>query len=89
MSLQDFFTACAHHILHCMLYCFYGQPMFSKRLGEPFLIVHSLTHVHAHVHTVEVLLLRIQKDPSDTKGSGFSISLEWITVDNSVGEGEI
>lgn len=64
------------------------EPMFSKRLGEPFLIVHSLTHMHAHVHTVEVLLLRIQKDPSDTKGSGFSISLEWITVDNSPGQGE-
>ncbi|XP_056598039.1 nudC domain-containing protein 1 [Triplophysa dalaica] len=64
------------------------EPMFSERLGEPFLIVHSLTHVHAHVHTVEVLLLRIQKDPSDSKGSGFSVSLEWVTVDSSVGEGE-
>jgi len=50
--------------------------------------VHSLAHVRSHVHTIEVLLLRVQKDPSDTKGSGFSISLEWITVDNSVGEEE-
>uniref|UniRef100_A0A672SWM3 NudC domain-containing protein 1 n=1 Tax=Sinocyclocheilus grahami TaxID=75366 RepID=A0A672SWM3_SINGR len=53
------------------------EPMFS-----------DLAHVHSHVHTIEVLLLRVQKDPSDTKGSGFSISLEWITVDNSAGQGE-
>lgn len=64
------------------------EPMFSERLGEPFIIVHSLAHVRAHVHTIEVLLLRVQKDPSDTKGSGFSISLEWITVDNSAGQDE-
>uniref|UniRef100_A0A8C1B8C7 NudC domain-containing protein 1 n=1 Tax=Cyprinus carpio carpio TaxID=630221 RepID=A0A8C1B8C7_CYPCA len=55
------------------------EPMFSERLGEPFIIVHSLAHVRSHVHTIEVLLLRVQKDPADTKGSGFSISLEWIT----------
>uniref|UniRef100_A0A671MDZ4 NudC domain-containing protein 1 n=1 Tax=Sinocyclocheilus anshuiensis TaxID=1608454 RepID=A0A671MDZ4_9TELE len=64
------------------------EPMFRERLGEPFIIVHSLAHVRSHVHTIEVLLLRVQKDPSDTKGSGFSISLEWITVDNSAGQGE-
>lgn len=78
------------HILHvyCYFFYFYSQPMFSERLGEPFIIVHSLAHVRSHVHTIEVLLLRVQKDPSNTKGSGFSISLEWITVDNSVGEEE-
>ncbi|XP_016353250.1 nudC domain-containing protein 1 isoform X2 [Sinocyclocheilus anshuiensis] len=64
------------------------EPMFRERLGEPFIIVHSLAHVRSHVHTIEVLLLRVQKDPSDTKGSGFSISLEWITVDNSAGQDE-
>ncbi|XP_058610296.1 nudC domain-containing protein 1 isoform X2 [Onychostoma macrolepis] len=64
------------------------EPMFSERLGEPFIIIHSLAHVRSHVHTIEVLLLRVQKDPSDTKGSGFSISLEWITVDNSAGQDE-
>lgn len=64
------------------------EPMFSESLGDPFIIVHSLAHVHSNVHTVEVLLLRVQKDPSDTKGSGFSVSLEWITVDNSAGQGE-
>ncbi|XP_026080642.1 nudC domain-containing protein 1 isoform X3 [Carassius auratus] len=64
------------------------EPVFSERLGEPFIIVHSLDHMLSHVHTIEVLLLRVQKDPSDTKGSGFSVSLEWITVDNSAGQGE-
>ncbi|XP_073677570.1 nudC domain-containing protein 1 [Garra rufa] len=64
------------------------EPMFSERLGEPFIIAHSLAHVHSHVHTIEVLLLRVQKDPSDTKGSGFSVSLEWITVDNSAGQSD-
>ncbi|XP_051948525.1 nudC domain-containing protein 1 [Xyrauchen texanus] len=64
------------------------EPMFSECLGEPFIIVHSLAHIHSNVHTVEVLLLRVLKDPSDTKGSGFSILLEWITVDNSAGQGE-
>ncbi|XP_016419130.1 nudC domain-containing protein 1 isoform X1 [Sinocyclocheilus rhinocerous] len=64
------------------------ETMFRERLGEPFIIVHSLAHVRSYVHTIEVLLLRVQKDPSDTKGSGFSISLEWIIVDNSAGQGE-
>ncbi|CAG5956299.1 unnamed protein product, partial [Menidia menidia] len=38
-----------------------------------------LSHVQEGVHAVEVLLLRVQKDPPDTPGSGFSVSLEWIT----------
>ncbi|KAI4871499.1 hypothetical protein NFI96_007096 [Prochilodus magdalenae] len=61
------------------------EPMFSKHLGEPFTILHSLSHVQEGVHTIELLLLRIQKDPADAKGSGFCTSLEWITVDNSAG----
>ncbi|TRY58755.1 hypothetical protein DNTS_034586 [Danionella cerebrum] len=67
---------------------FKWEPMLSEPLGEPFIIVHSLAHVKSHVHTIEVLLLRVQKDPSDTKGSGFSVSLEWITVDNSADPGD-
>ncbi|KAI4883688.1 hypothetical protein NFI96_012391 [Prochilodus magdalenae] len=65
-----------------------AMPMFSKHLGEPFTILHSLSHVQEGVHTIELLLLRIQKDPADAKGSGFCTSLEWITVDNSAGERE-
>ncbi|GAA6076378.1 nudC domain-containing protein 1 isoform X1 [Tachysurus ichikawai] len=62
------------------------EPMFSESLGEPFTILNSVSHVQAGVHTIELLLLRIQKDPDDTKGSGFSTTLEWVTVDNSAGE---
>lgn len=60
--------------------------MFRESLGEPFTILNSISHVQAGVHTIELLLFRIQKDPDDTKGSGFSATLEWVTVDNSSGE---
>ncbi|XP_062846849.1 nudC domain-containing protein 1 [Trichomycterus rosablanca] len=59
------------------------EPMFSESLGEPFTILHSISHVQSGIHIIELLLLRIQKDPDDTKGSGFSTSLEWLTVENS------
>ncbi|KAL6460400.1 hypothetical protein MHYP_G00303660 [Metynnis hypsauchen] len=62
------------------------EPMFSECLGEPFTILHSLSHGQAGVHTIDLLLLRIQKDPADAKGSGFCTSLEWITVGNSAGQ---
>lgn len=63
------------------------QPLFSEDMGEPFTVLHSVSHVQAAVHTVEVLLLRIQKDPQEAKGSGYSVLLEWITVANAAGEG--
>ncbi|KAJ3609757.1 hypothetical protein NHX12_024268 [Muraenolepis orangiensis] len=56
------------------------EPQLDQALGEPFVIVHSLAHIQEGLHRVEVLLLRVQKDPQDAKGSGFSVSLEWITV---------
>uniref|UniRef100_A0A3Q3JQ90 NudC domain-containing protein 1 n=1 Tax=Monopterus albus TaxID=43700 RepID=A0A3Q3JQ90_MONAL len=59
------------------------EPLFSEVLGEPFIILHSISHVQAGVHNMEVLLLRVQKDPQETKGSGYSVSLEWITVANT------
>ncbi|XP_053349467.1 nudC domain-containing protein 1 [Clarias gariepinus] len=62
------------------------EPLFSESLGEPFTILNSVSHVQAGVHTTELLLLRMQKDPDDTKGSGFFTTLEWVTVDNSAGE---
>lgn len=67
------------------------EPMFSEEMGEPFTILHSISHVQAGVHSMEVLLLRIQKDPSsdsDAKGSGYSVSLEWITVSNTAEQGQ-
>ena len=57
-------------------------------MGEPFTILHSVSHVQAGVHTMEVLMLRIQKDSEETKGSGYSVSLEWITVSNTAAQGE-
>lgn len=56
-------------------------------MGEPFIIVHSVSHVQAGVHNVEVLLLRVQKDPEESRGSGYSVSLEWITVASAAGHG--
>ncbi|XP_056154660.1 nudC domain-containing protein 1 [Lampris incognitus] len=64
------------------------EPLFNEAMGEPFTILHSLSHVQAGVHTMEVLLLRIQKDSEETKGSGYSVSLEWITVSNTAGQGQ-
>ncbi|KAK5613451.1 NudC domain-containing protein 1 [Crenichthys baileyi] len=62
--------------------------LFSERMGEPFTILHSVSHVQAGVHSVEVLLLRVQKDPQETKGSGYSVFLEWITVGSAAGHGQ-
>lgn len=62
--------------------------MFLEDVGEPFTVLHSVSHVQAGVHAVEVLLLRVQKDPQESAGSGFSVTLEWITVSNGTGGGE-
>ncbi|XP_029022760.1 nudC domain-containing protein 1 [Betta splendens] len=64
------------------------EPLFSEDTGEPFIILHSVSHVQAGVHSVEVLLLRIQKDPEETTGSGYSVCLEWITVANAAAHGQ-
>ncbi|CAL8293176.1 unnamed protein product [Merluccius merluccius] len=59
------------------------EPQFNQEMGEPFVILHSRAHVPAGLHTVELLLLRVQRDPQDSKGSGFSVSLEWVTIANT------
>uniref|UniRef100_A0A3Q3AI60 NudC domain-containing protein 1 n=1 Tax=Kryptolebias marmoratus TaxID=37003 RepID=A0A3Q3AI60_KRYMA len=61
------------------------DPLFSEDVGEPFIVLHSVSHVLAGVHAVEVLLLRVQKDPEETTGSGYCVTLEWITVSNAAG----
>lgn len=63
------------------------QLLFSEDMAEPFTVLHSISHVQDGAHTMEVLLLRIQKDQQETKGSGYSVSLEWITVANTAGHG--
>ena len=53
--------------------------MFNEELGSPFIIVHSVSFVKSDKHSVAVLLLSVEKDELDTKGSGFHITLEWVT----------
>lgn len=67
---------------------FFSQLMFSADLGPPFTILHSVSHVQDKVHTLEVLLLRVQTDPEESKGSGYSVFLEWITVADTAQQGD-
>uniref|UniRef100_A0A8C6SQP2 NudC domain-containing protein 1 n=1 Tax=Neogobius melanostomus TaxID=47308 RepID=A0A8C6SQP2_9GOBI len=64
------------------------EPMFSESIGEPFVILHSVSHVEAGVHSLDVLVLRVQKDPEETRGSGFCVALEWLTLSNSPDKGQ-
>lgn len=62
--------------------------MFNEELGRPFIITHSVSFVKSDMHSVAVLLLRVEKDELDTKGSGFHITLEWITIAEISKEGK-
>ncbi|XP_023201181.1 nudC domain-containing protein 1 [Xiphophorus maculatus] len=64
------------------------EVLFSDHLGEPFTILHSVSHVQGGCHAVEVLLLRVQKEPLESTGSGYSVSLEWVTVGGGAGPGQ-
>uniref|UniRef100_A0A3B3SZV5 NudC domain-containing protein 1 n=1 Tax=Paramormyrops kingsleyae TaxID=1676925 RepID=A0A3B3SZV5_9TELE len=64
------------------------EPLFSRHLRDPFIILHSVSYVTGGTLSVDVLLLRVQPDPTDTKGSGFSVSLEWLTLAGESGKGE-
>ena len=54
--------------------------MFNEELGNPFIIIHSVSLLKSEEHSVAILLLRIEKEELDLKGSGFSVSLEWVVV---------
>uniref|UniRef100_K7GEF1 NudC domain-containing protein 1 n=1 Tax=Pelodiscus sinensis TaxID=13735 RepID=K7GEF1_PELSI len=56
------------------------QIMFNEELGSPFVIAHSVSFIKSDVHSVAGLLLRVEKDELDAKGSGFYVSLEWVTM---------
>ncbi|XP_025920009.1 nudC domain-containing protein 1 isoform X4 [Apteryx rowi] len=62
--------------------------VFNEELGSPFTITHSVSFVKSDIHSVAVLLLRVEKDELDTKGSGFHISLEWVTIAETSEEGD-
>ncbi|XP_077447336.1 nudC domain-containing protein 1 isoform X1 [Stigmatopora argus] len=63
------------------------EPLFTEDLKEPFVVLHSVAHVQAGALTLEVLLLRVVKDPQETAGSGYSVTLEWLTVANVAPQG--
>lgn len=54
--------------------------VFNEELGSPFIIIHSISLLKAEGHSIATLLLRIEKEELDMKGSGFYVSLEWVTV---------
>lgn len=53
--------------------------MFNEELGNPFIIIHSISLLRAEEHSIAVLLLLIEKE-LNMKGSGFYVSLEWVTI---------
>ncbi|XP_023504632.1 nudC domain-containing protein 1 [Equus przewalskii] len=54
--------------------------MFNEEVGNPFIIIHSISLLKAEEHSIATLLLRIEKEELDMKGSGFYVSLEWVTL---------
>ncbi|XP_010004779.1 PREDICTED: nudC domain-containing protein 1 [Chaetura pelagica] len=62
--------------------------VFNEELGNPFIIVHSISFVKSNKRSVAVLLLRVEKDELDTKGSGFHVTLEWVTIAEISKEGD-
>ncbi|XP_065751493.1 nudC domain-containing protein 1 [Phocoena phocoena] len=54
--------------------------IFNEELGNPFIIIHSISLLKAEEHSIATLLLRIEKEELDMKGSGFYVSLEWVTI---------
>lgn len=54
--------------------------MFNEELGNPFIIIHSISLMNTEEHSITTLLLRIEKEELDMKGSGFYVSLEWVTI---------
>ncbi|CAO2602359.1 NudC domain-containing protein 1 [Lemmus lemmus] len=62
--------------------------MFNEELGNPFIIIHSISLLKADEHSIAMLLLRIEKEELDMKGSGFYVSLEWVTVSKKNEDGK-
>ncbi|XP_066235453.1 nudC domain-containing protein 1 [Saccopteryx leptura] len=62
--------------------------MFNEELGSPFIILHSISLLKAEEHSIATLLLRIEKEDLDMKGSGFFVSLEWVTISKTNKENE-
>ncbi|XP_049629843.1 nudC domain-containing protein 1 [Suncus etruscus] len=54
--------------------------MFNEELGDPFIIIHTISLLKAEEHSIGILLLRVEREELEKKGSGFYVSLEWITI---------
>ncbi|XP_020639129.3 nudC domain-containing protein 1 isoform X1 [Pogona vitticeps] len=68
--------------------CEKWEILFSEEFESPFIIVHSISFLQSDIHSVGVLLLRVEKDESDVQGSGFHVSLEWVTIAKRSKEGD-
>ncbi|XP_044524727.1 nudC domain-containing protein 1 [Gracilinanus agilis] len=54
--------------------------LFNEDLGDPFVILHSVSITKSEDHSIATILLRVEKEELDRKGSGFYVSLEWVTI---------
>eukprot|EP00069_Balaena_mysticetus_P003356 bmy_16581T0 len=54
--------------------------MFNEELGSPFIIIHIISLLKAEEHSITMLLLRTEKEELVMEGSGFYVSLEWVTI---------
>ncbi|XP_001369683.1 nudC domain-containing protein 1 [Monodelphis domestica] len=54
--------------------------LFNEDLGDPFVILHSVSITKSEDHSISTILLRVEKEELDRKGSGFYVSLEWVTI---------
>ncbi|XP_015341867.1 nudC domain-containing protein 1 isoform X2 [Marmota marmota marmota] len=62
--------------------------VFNEELGDPFIIIHSISLLKAEEHSIAILILRIEKEELDMKGSGFYVSLEWVTISKKNKDGK-
>uniref|UniRef100_A0A8C5QHU9 NudC domain-containing protein 1 n=1 Tax=Leptobrachium leishanense TaxID=445787 RepID=A0A8C5QHU9_9ANUR len=62
--------------------------MFNQELGDAFVVVHSVSSIQAETLLIEVLLLSVEKDAVDVQGSGFHVSMEWVSVAHNKSEGD-
>ncbi|VTJ90274.1 Hypothetical predicted protein [Marmota monax] len=62
--------------------------MFNEELGDPFIIIHSISLLKAEEHSIAILILRIEKEELDMKGSCFYVSLEWVTISKKNKDGK-
>ncbi|XP_053104273.1 nudC domain-containing protein 1 isoform X2 [Hemicordylus capensis] len=68
--------------------CEKWEILFNEEFASPFVIIDSVSFVKSDAHSVGVLLLWVEKDELDVQGSGFHVSLEWVTIMKTAKEGD-